>query len=123
MDCSKETDECVAINWSKKKCFFLSKTSTLSKKKGWAAGVCVEEISPSTTLTSTSEPSTEPPTEPPSGPPTKPPTEAPTEPPSVTLMKNKFFTSKKDAFLEAKPFKTKTAEDCVEKCEVEIVTK
>ena len=44
----------------------------------------------------------------------------PTYSPSIeTLMKNKFFISKN----EAKPSKTKTAEDCVEKCKVEFITK
>merc|ERR1712025_1462783 len=38
--CYEANNGCVGVNWSRKKCYQLSKVNTLKKKKGWTAATC-----------------------------------------------------------------------------------
>ena len=103
----------------KKLCYLLSGFTDLEDKKGWTAGL-VETVIPT------------PPTSPTSDPPTLPTGSTPvtgvtgstpvtgvtgsTPKPTITLMKNKFYNSKKSDLLSKT--KTKSAGDCLQDCMV-----
>ena len=94
----------------KKLCYLLSGFTDLEDKKGWTAGL-IETVIPT------------PPTSPTSDPPTLPTGSTPvtgvtgsTPKPTITLMKNKFYNSKKSDLLSKT--KTKSAGDCLQDCMV-----
>ena len=110
---------CVAINWSKKKCYLLSEASNLEDKRGWTAGMCVGGSPPGTT-SPTLPTETLPTGTLPTG--TLPPVTGATTPGGECtdeFYKNQAYDSSKATQI-GKPAKSNSPEDCLEMCKVRI---